>query len=256
MNFVSHARLFDQPDPRRIDLRASLSDIRGDWLVKTHLQRSSINIAAIVDVSASMHFGKPKKLIATAQFLNSLGRSASGYGDSVSLLAFDSTFRNDLFMPSQKGRGLGANMASQIENLQSDKATTSQTSALLECAEHAASGPGIVFLVSDFHTSLDSIEAALRKLDAIALVVPIIIWANAEVTPPDAGYLLPAQDLGSGSVHHLWLNKKTRTQWQRKVLQRREQLTTLFNAHESSPFFFTGSFNASDLSRYFMEQIA
>ena len=62
MNFVSHAKLTDQPDPRRLDLRASISNIQRDWLVRVNKQRAAITIAAIVDVSPSMYFGAGQNL--------------------------------------------------------------------------------------------------------------------------------------------------------------------------------------------------
>src|SRR6202051_141067 len=37
--FAMHARLFDHPDPRRLDLRASLRAIPAEWLVRVHFQR-------------------------------------------------------------------------------------------------------------------------------------------------------------------------------------------------------------------------
>ena len=105
---MSHAKLTDQPDPRRLDLRASISNIQRDWLVRINKQRAAITIAAIVDVSTSMYFGAGQnKLQVAAEFLQALGFSAGGLGDSVSLVPFDSVKRTDLSMPARFGRGLG-----------------------------------------------------------------------------------------------------------------------------------------------------
>jgi len=72
MRFAAHARLFDVPDPRRLDLRASISDMRGDWLIRTFMQPASITVHVLLDVSASMRFGQPGKLQVAADFLLSL----------------------------------------------------------------------------------------------------------------------------------------------------------------------------------------
>src|SRR5690606_14686846 len=75
--FVSHANLHDRPDPRRLDLRASLRDLRGNWLVRVYRQRVSTPVYAVVDVSASMNFGSPRtKLQVAADFIEALGQSA------------------------------------------------------------------------------------------------------------------------------------------------------------------------------------
>ena len=56
--FVTHLSLYDRPDPRRLDLRASLRTLRDDdWLVRVNRQRAGTAVRAIVDVSASMCFG-------------------------------------------------------------------------------------------------------------------------------------------------------------------------------------------------------
>ena len=52
--FVSHMSLYDRPDPRRLDLRASLRDVRNDWLIRVNRQRAAVAVQVIVDVSASM----------------------------------------------------------------------------------------------------------------------------------------------------------------------------------------------------------
>ena len=54
--------LFHRPDPRRLDLRASLRTLNEGWLVRVNRQRAGIAVRAIVDVSASMTFGghRPK----------------------------------------------------------------------------------------------------------------------------------------------------------------------------------------------------
>ena len=84
MNFVSHARLMDQPDPRRLDLRASIANIRKEWLVRVNQQRAAVAVTAIVDVSATMHFGTEcSKISVAADFLEALGYSAGGLGLSL-----------------------------------------------------------------------------------------------------------------------------------------------------------------------------
>src|ERR1700754_1049758 len=106
--FVSHMRLYDRPDPRRLDLRASLRNIQQDWLVRVNRQRSSIPVHAVIDVSASMYFGsRHTKLEVAAEFLEALGQSTFRVGDALGMLAFDVRERTDLFVPARLGRGVG-----------------------------------------------------------------------------------------------------------------------------------------------------
>lgn len=256
MAFASHARLFDRPDPRRLDLRASLTDLRRDWLVRTNLQRSSVAIHAIVDVSASMHFGSARtKIAVTADFLGALGYSAHRYGDSVSLLAFDHELRDDLYIPARTGRGIGLAMADALRHCTAQKAKPGNIQGLGECVKRIAGCRGLVFLISDFHWPLAELSALLDNLSD-ALVVPLVVWDKAEVNPPSQGQLLSVCDLESGQFRRVWLRKKTRRQWLEAVQQRRVELGGLFAACDIHPFHMESAFDAEALSRYFMEKVA
>src|SRR5688572_8209142 len=115
--FVSHVRLYDRPDPRRLDVRASVRDVRGDWLVRAYRQRAAVSVHALVDVSASMAFGSMKpKLHVVADFMEVLGRSAFRVGDALGMLAFDSQERTDLFMPARLSRGAGEAIATLLRS--------------------------------------------------------------------------------------------------------------------------------------------
>ena len=113
--FVSHMRLYDRPDPRRLDLRASLRNIQQEWLVRVNRQQASIPVHAVVDVSASMSFGSQRsKLDVAAEFVEALGQSTFKVGDSLGMLGFDSRERTDLFVPAMVSRGIGETMATLL----------------------------------------------------------------------------------------------------------------------------------------------
>lgn len=253
MNFVSHAKLTDQPDPRRLDLRASVSNIQRDWLVRINKQRASITVSAIVDVSASMHFGASKnKLQAVVDFLQALGFSAGGLGDSVSLLAFDSVKREDLSMPVRFGRGLGQTMAETILSSKPTSSESASTQALSHCIESVAGKSGLVFIISDYHWPLEKLERMLEPL-AGSLVVPLVVWDRSEITSPEENKLLSARQIGGTESRHLWITPKVREKWQDNVEQRRREIAAVFSSRDAKPFWITDRFDPELLSRYFME---
>jgi hypothetical protein len=95
-----------------LDLRASLRNIRQDWLVRVNRQQASIPVHAVVDVSASMSFGTERsKLHVAADLVEAVGQSAFRVGDAFGMVAFDSRERSDLFVPAMFGRGVGETMA-------------------------------------------------------------------------------------------------------------------------------------------------
>jgi VWA domain-containing protein len=248
--FVSHMSLYDRPDPRRLDLRASLRDLSGNWLVRVHRQRASVPVHAIVDVSASMAFGaRQTKLQVAADFVEALGQSAGRVGDAVGMAAFDAAERADLFVPAVVSRGIGALMASVLRQAE----TAARGFEGLEAAVQRIAGRrGLVFLVSDFHWPLERLNAILDLL-AHAYVVPIIVWDPAEIEPPALDALAPLRDAESGARRTLWLRPKLRSQWRDAVARRRTELDGLLAARAIRPFYVFGEFDAEAMSQYFLE---
>jgi uncharacterized protein (DUF58 family) len=251
--FVSHVSLYDRPDPRRLDLRASLREVRGDWLVRVNRQRVSVPVYAIVDVSASMSFGFPKsKLQVVADFVTALGDSAFRVGDSLGMLAFDAHERSDLFVPALLSRGVGEVMASILTSC---RGTAGSSDGLEEAAIHVAGRQGLTFIASDFHWPLHRLGNVLDLL-AHSYVVPLVVWDPAETEPPKHDGLMPLRDVESGSRSTVWLRPRMRARWHEAVEQRRAELNGLFAARGIRPFYMSGEFDGEALSDYFFEATA
>lgn len=263
--FALHARLVDHPDPRRVDLRASLQSVRSEWLVRLHLQRVAVPVHVVVDVSASMCFGKRRsKLEVVADFVEALGYSAFRSGDRAGMTAFDAQAREDLFVSPRHGRGGGDLMAAMLRaeaaqgrtrgasDARSGRSHANGTRGLARAVEALAAKQALVFIVSDFHWSLDGLPAVLDTL-AHASVVPIVVWDEAELAPPSHGSLLAVHDAETGEGRTIWLSPRVRRQWEEAVSRRRAALDALFGARGMRPFEIAGAFDADALSRYFIE---
>ena len=251
--FVSHVSLYDRPDPRRLDLRASLREVRGDWLVRVNRQRVSVPVHVVADVSTSMSFGFPQsKLHVMADFVTALGQSAFRVGDALGMFAFDAHERPDLFVPALMSRGVGEVMASTLANCEG---TAGSSDGLEEAALHLAGRHGLIFLASDFHWPLDRLDGVLDLL-AHAYIVPLIIWDPAEIEPPKRDGLLPLRDAESGRRSTMWLRPSMRARWHEAVERRRAELNALFAARGIRPFYISGEFNSEALSNYFFEATA
>lgn len=251
--FVSHVSLYDRPDPRRLDLRASLREVRGDWLVRVNRQRVSVPVHVIADVSTSMSFGAPQsKLQVLADFVTALGHSTFRVGDALGMLAFDAHERADLFMPALLSRGVGEAMASMLSNCEG---TAGSSNGLEEAALHLAGRHGLIFLASDFHWPLDRLDGVLDLL-AHSYIVPLVIWDPSELQPPKRDGLMPLRDVESGRRSTVWLRPSMRARWHDAVERRRAELNTLFAARGIRPFYMSGEFNSEALSQYFFEATA
>lgn len=251
--FNSHARLFDLPDPRRLDLRASLRSVRDEWLVRTYRQRAAIPLQAVVDVSASMGIGSPRtKLDIAADFAGAMAGSAFKLGDAAGLLAFDGSVRDDLFMPALHRRGAAQIMRASIA---AAKPTTGQGCGLAQAARQLAGRQALVFIVSDFHWPLDEMAAAMDMLDS-AWVVPLVVWDNSEVAPPETDGFIRLRDAEGGGAKPVWLNDALRRRWKNNIAARRNELDKLFGSRNLRPIYLSGAFSPDVLSQYFLELAA
>ena len=258
--FASHSRLFDRADPRRIDIRASVRNVRREWLVRTFQQRSSIPVYAIVDVSASMHFGTPRsKLDIVGDFVESLGFSTFRAGDTVGMRAFDDKERLDLYVPPRQSRGSGADMAAKLRHCEaaSMPAQNDHTAprAVRDTLGQLAGKRALIFLVSDFHWPLDTLSSSL-DLVSRSTIVPMVIWDRAESTPPARSGLLTALDSESGASRAVWMNDAARQAWRAAVENRRLQIASVFASRGARPYFVEGDFKPEGLSHYFLEERA
>ena len=252
LEFLTHRTLFDHPDPRRLDLRASLADLRGDWLVRVNRLRAAITVLALVDVSASMRFGERSKLDVAADFVESLGRSAFRIGDAVGMLAFDATVRDDLHVAPRHGRGVGETMAALLRGC---ACGPGGIAGLRDAATQVGPRPALVFVVSDFLWPLDGLDDVLDLLGH-AHLVPLVVVDPAESVAPERGGLALLRDAETGRQRALWVRPALRTRWREAALARGARLDAIFADRGLRPFTLRGAFDAQALSTHLLEDVA
>jgi hypothetical protein len=203
-----------------------------------------------------MQFGtRQTKLQVAADFVEALGYSAFRVGDRLGMLAFDSAEREDLFMPARNGRGTGNLIATMLRECASGAAQRGAIEGLRRCATRLVGRQALVFIVSDFHWPLTQMPSVLDML-VHACVVPMVVWDEAEITPPRHASLLAVNDAESGEERMVWLRNGTRERWRAGVERRREELDEVFGARNIQPFYLQGGFDSEAMSRYFMEMTA
>jgi hypothetical protein len=246
--FRGHASLLDAPDPRRLDLHASLRDPFGDWRVRIYSQRMSVPVTVIADLSASMGFaGRHAKLGVLADLVESLAWSAWRTGDSFGFLGFDSALRADLRQPQSRSRGAGGELA---RRLRTQQPTGRDARGLLDAQRHLGRQRALLFLVSDFHLPLELVAAVLDGL-SLHEVVPTVLWDPLEFGLSAARGLAQVIDPESGRRRLVWWRPALRARWEVAHAQRRQALLQLFRARRLKPLFIEGGYDAEVVTRHF-----
>lgn len=234
-----------QPDARHLDVRATLADPFGQWMVKTFRQRAAVPVWLLADVSASMGFNG--KLARLAEFGEAIAWSAWRTGDSFGCFACDGVIHWDLSLPLRWHKGVAAEWRGRLGQFQP---RSGQHQGLSQAATQLGRQRALVFLASDFHLP----DAELTALfDTLALhdVVPVVLWDSGEYENlPDWG-LAEVRDAETGARRRLFLRPALREKIAASYAGRREVLVRLCSAHGRAPFFLPGRFDPDAMTGYF-----
>ncbi|MFG1392769.1 DUF58 domain-containing protein [Xanthobacter agilis] len=239
--FQALAPLLSAPDPRRIDIRASIRDPFEAVHVRTFAPRRSITVTVMVDLSSSMGFGDLKAEV--AQCAATIAAAAGATADAFSLIAADAAPRPDLFIPPTRRRGLPR----EIRDLLTDASCAGRSArGLVAAAENMPRGRGLVFLVSDFLMPEDDIAAVLDALFRHDVIPVVVRDSRAEGDLPRFG-LLDVIDAESGRRRLVFMRPRLRARWLAQAERRRSALESVFASRGVVPFFLTDRFDADAL---------
>jgi uncharacterized protein (DUF58 family) len=242
------APLTSYPDPRRLDLRASLTDPFENWHVRLYEQRSAINVFALIDVSRSMSYrGRQGRGEVLADFLAALAASVYRHGDRLGIVAASDRVHGDLTLPLTRQPGPAYRLCRRLREMRSHG---TGCRGLIDAARLLPGHRSLVFLVSDFHFPLALLRDLLSALVQHA-IVPLVLWDEGEGLPNASG-LAQLADLETGNQRLLVLRPALRDRLADNLRQRRERLTALFRQSGREPLYLLDGFDADRLTRYFL----
>ncbi len=251
-DFRGYANFLDNPDPRRIDARATRSSIPRRLMVRSYHERGAITVYAVVDLSASMDFsGHARKRMLAADVAASVAWSATRGGDAFGMVACDDAVRLELLESPNTRRGVAEDVRSRL--LSCKQRMAARATALPLVAEHLRRARSLVFLISDFHFDDALLHATLESLSAHD-VVPVVLWDRAEYQDlPNWGWAR-VRDMESGGEQSLFLRPVLAERIRRAYGERRLALAAMCRKMGTRPpFFLEDRFNAEHLTRYMME---
>lgn len=246
--FRDQASFLRHPDARRIDIRATLRDPFGSTYVRRFEQRSSIELYALMDLSASMSFvGAVQRFEVAFDLCESLALSATHIGDRFGLIGAGGVVKRPLFFGATRARSAAL---AAIARMRSYAPCGAGAEGFGGAARLLGTTRKLVVLISDFRWP----EVQIQKvLDSFALhdVVPLVLVDSLETEPPTWG-LLDLVDSETGDRRLLFMRPSLRSRWIKAEQVRRRRITQIAATRSRAPIFIENRFDASLLSQQLM----
>lgn len=251
-DFRGYAPFLDNPDPRRVDPRASLGSIPRRLMVRTFNERSAVTVYAVVDLSASMRFaGVVHKHAMVADIAAAVAWSATRGGDAFGLVACDDVVRPDLFELPAIRRSAAEDVRRRL--LACPPRSGAQAFALALAAPYLRRERSLVFLISDFHFDAGLLRQVLESL-SMHDVVPVALWDGAEYRDLPRWGWARVRDMESGGERALFLRHDLAQNIRRAYEAKRKGLAAQCRRLGARPpFFVEDSFCAEHLTRHLLE---
>ncbi len=248
--FQGHVPLIAQPDPRHLDVRATLTQPFGQLMVKSFRQSSAIPVYLLADLSASMGFrGARRKIDLLTDFAAAVAFSAYRTGDPFGLFVCDDHIRRDLNIPLRWHKGLAAEMLTRLREAQ---AVGPNARGLKEAAPELGRQKALVFVASDFHFRDDELESLMDSLSHHD-VVPVVLWDSAEYEKLPSWGWAELADAESGQARRMFMRPSLRAAIGDRYDRRRAELRHFFVSRGREPFFLVDRFDPDALTRYFYQ---
>lgn len=236
------------PDARRIDLRATVRDPYGQIHVRRFEQRQSIDVLAIVDLSASMRFGRAcDKVSLSCGIVEALAYSATKIGDRFGLVGCDEAIRENVSLPPTRSKSMALRAAARLRD---EIVDGRNAEGFLTAARSLGATRKLVCLISDFQWPRSLLP---RVLDAFSPhdAIPFVIVDSLEESPPAWG-LFELVDSESGERGIWAMRPGLRERWIEKQRERKSLLLKIAAHHCRPPIFIRDVFDPGMISSRLM----
>ncbi|QOG06262.1 MxaS protein [Aureimonas sp. OT7] len=228
--FDIHVPLTERPDPRRIDLRASLRDPFETLLVRRDRMLAETDVHVIVDSSASMAaIGRVDRWQIACHLAAGLAHMARRSGDRVSLTA--GSDGAPLHLALNRRRSIAGEVLGALGGMTPGG---HRLDGLLAGIAALPTRPGMVFLISDFAfppAVTDRLASALSRHD----LRPFMLADSLLDAPPPRLGLAQLRDAETGRRSTVLMRPALAAQWRRAAEAHAHGLGRVFSAHGVSP---------------------
>jgi uncharacterized protein (DUF58 family) len=243
--------LRDNPDPRRLDLRASLKDPFENIWVRDFNLNAALKVLVLIDSSASMaYIGKVNRMQVAQEIAAQLALSAYRSGDAFGLFVAGETINKQCMLPPKANRGAYLWIKQHFAKV---KAQGRHADGLFDVVPYLPQQRCLVFLVSDFRWSAGKFKQLLKKLSHHD-VVPVMLQDPTEMDKTPANGIAILRDMETGAGKFVWMRPALQKKMQDLRAQHLQKVEEDSRIYGSKPFLVQGEFDVALLSKYFMER--
>ncbi len=257
-DFAGFASLLACPDPKRIDIRASVRTVPRQWLVRTYLERAAIRVYAIVDVSSSMFFqGEANLRQQVTEFVSSLAWSVTRQGDAFGMAAAHDALPHTCQVPPSFQPGTAQAVAQRMTQYWQQAAPQNHGASAMPAAMAAIGAQrALVFLLSDFYWPEALMQQVLQAGQPHD-VMPVVLRDRTATEGLPAFGWARLRDMESGEVRSWMLRQGLHQRIMDYDRQHMQALNARFlTAGTRPPLWLKPDWRAEEVSRHLMESMA
>lgn len=247
--FKRHEPLIASPDPRRLDLRASVLDPFSGYRVRVYQQQSTVNVYLIADLSASMGYADKQQIL--IKFLLTAAHSAFAYGDKYGFIGCTERMEQRWLLPACRHSGRVSALAKQLESV----TFSGSANGLQQAVAFLPVERSLVFLLSDCHFPLARLSAVLASLQGHD-VIPLVLWHQDEYAALPNWGLITFQDMENRATRTLFMRPALRQKITAAYRQRQHELKHIFRAFGSEPLFITEGYSTETINTHLQQRAA
>jgi len=247
--FKRHEPLIASPDPRRLDLRASVLDPFSGYRVRVHQQQSTVNVYLIADLSASMGYADKQQML--IRFMLTAAHSAFAYGDKFGFIGCTERMEQRWLLPACRHSGRVSVLAKQLESV----TFGGNAKGLQQAVAFLPAERSLVFLLSDCHFPIARLSPVLASLQGHD-VIPLVLWHRQEYAALPNWGLVAFQDMENRATRTLFMRPALRQKIMSAYRQRQDELKHVFRAFGGEPLFIAENDSIQTINRHLQQRVA
>lgn len=241
--------LRDHPDPRRLDLRASMRDPFERLWVRDFYLNTAFKVIVLLDLSASMGYrGTVNRMHVAAGISQQLAISAYRSSDAFGLYAANEKPIKNATLPPRVNKSAWLWVHQHLAKL---KPSGKSVAGLLNLVPTLPQRRSLIFVVSDFRWPAGQYRQLLKSLNHHD-VIPMVLQDPAETTALPKRGIASVQDMETGQTQFIWMRPSLKAKLMKQQQSQWDELSEISHRYGVQPFAVNGAFNPAKLNQYFM----